>query len=118
MVPVLATGFKDLKTRISMQDEQHKIHVEKLGEVSERINELLRGHHGQTLVRINEAKRRQKQLAHRVLKLMRSVQVLRNRGYALHPLEEQLINIMETMARDLEKPSVFRGRFVQLTKTQ
>lgn len=41
---------------------------------------------------------------------MKSVQILQNKGYALTPLEEQLMHSFEVMNRDLEKPTIFRGR--------
>jgi nuclear pore complex protein Nup54 len=78
--------------------------------MSDTIDNLIRQHHGTTLVKIKDAKRTNKQLSHKILQLLKSVQILKNKGYALHPNEEQLVHTFETMNRDLEKPSVFRGR--------
>ena len=45
---------------------------------------------------------------------MKSVQLLRNRGYSLHPDEESLVIRLKSMERDLEKPAVFRGRLNEI----
>jgi nuclear pore complex protein Nup54 len=67
-----------------------------------------------TIVRIEEYKRKQKQIIAKVLKLMINIQVTRNKGYSLRPDEESLIARLNTMKRDLAKPSVFRGRINEL----
>jgi nuclear pore complex protein Nup54 len=45
---------------------------------------------------------------------MKSVQILRNKGYSLRAEEEALITRLLSMDRDLAKPSVFRGRLNEL----
>ena len=114
MVPVLAVGFADLQKRIQIQDQQYQIHQEKLKEISQQIDTLSKAHHGITLIKLNEYKRKQRQIVHRVLQLMKSVQLLRNRGYSLHADEESLVARLKSMQRDLEKPAIFRGRLNEI----
>jgi nuclear pore complex protein Nup54 len=45
---------------------------------------------------------------------MKTVQVLRNKGYSLRAEEESMITRLVSMDRDLAKPSVFRGRLNEL----
>lgn len=114
MVPVLAVGFEGLKTRLAVQEETLKTHKEKIAEVKARIEKIHQIHTVETVIKIQEYKRKQRQLVHKVLQIMKSVQVLRNRGYALRADEEQLITRLLAMDRDLAKPSVFRGRLNEL----
>ena len=69
MVPVLATGFKDLEKRKTAQEEQMKLFEEKRTELVDKIESLARHHHGVTLVRINEYRRKQRDIVHSVLKV-------------------------------------------------
>jgi nuclear pore complex protein Nup54 len=45
---------------------------------------------------------------------MKSVQILRNKGYSLRAEEEALMTRLASMDRDIAKPSVFRGRLNEL----
>jgi nuclear pore complex protein Nup54 len=45
---------------------------------------------------------------------MKTVQMLRNKGYSLRAEEEALITRLISMDRDVAKPSVFRGRLNEL----
>jgi nuclear pore complex protein Nup54 len=45
---------------------------------------------------------------------MKSVQLLRNRGYSLRAEEEVLITRLLSMDRDLSKPLIFRGRLNEI----
>jgi nuclear pore complex protein Nup54 len=71
---------------------------------------LRQKHTVQTLVKIEEFQRKQRQIEHSIFKLLKLVQVMRNRGYSLRAEEEILITRLVAMDRDLAKPSVFRGR--------
>lgn len=45
---------------------------------------------------------------------MKSVQILRNKGYSLRAEEEALMTRLTSMERELAKPSVFRGRINEI----
>nr|KAJ3419979.1 hypothetical protein HK105_006268 [Polyrhizophydium stewartii] len=114
MVPVLAVGFGDLKKRMEIQEQQQRVHREKLELIASRVDALKSKHFVDTLVKIDEYKRRQRQIIHKVFTLMKSVQILRNRGYSIRADEEALRSRLEAMERDLQKPSIFRGRLNEI----
>ncbi|KAJ3257728.1 Nuclear pore complex protein Nup54 [Boothiomyces macroporosus] len=114
MVPVLAVGFDGLKKRSEIQNEQLATHKEKLAEIQEKIVKLEQTRTISTIIKIEEYKRKHRQLVHKVFQLLKSVQLLRNKGYILRPEEEALITRLISMDRDLAKPSVFRGRINEI----
>eukprot|EP00842_Homolaphlyctis_polyrhiza_P005012 jgi/Hompol1/5511/HPOL_002266-RA len=114
MVPVLAVGFGDLKKRKEIQEQQQAIHKEKLQAFAARVDTINHKHYVDTQIKIQEYKRKQRQIVHKVLTLMKSVQILRNRGYSIRADEEALRSRLEAMERDLQKPSIFRGRINEI----
>ncbi|KAJ3320032.1 hypothetical protein HDV06_005766 [Boothiomyces sp. JEL0866] len=114
MVPVLAVGFDGLKKRSEIQNDQLATHKEKLAEIQEKIFKLEQTRTISTIIKIEEYKRKHRQLVHKVFQLLKSVQLLRNKGYILRPEEEALITRLISMDRDLAKPSVFRGRINEI----
>ncbi|TPX64484.1 hypothetical protein SpCBS45565_g05879 [Spizellomyces sp. 'palustris'] len=123
MVPVLAVGFGDIKKRIAQQDQAYQAHKSKLEEIKTQVEALQRKHYLDTLPKLEEYKRKQAVLVAKVLQLMKQVQLIRNRGYSIRAEEERFKSRLEAMQRDLQKPSVFRGRlneiwaFMQQTKS-
>ncbi|KAJ3300365.1 hypothetical protein HK104_001328 [Borealophlyctis nickersoniae] len=110
LVPVLAVGFGDIKKRTELQEQQCQAHERKLKELSQQLEAIQRRHYLDTLVKLEEYKRRQAAIVHKTLQLMKQVQVLRLRGYSIRGDEEALKSRLEAMERELQKPSVFRGR--------
>ncbi|KAJ3030164.1 UNVERIFIED_CONTAM: hypothetical protein HDU68_009941 [Siphonaria sp. JEL0065] len=114
MVPVLAIGFEDLKKRIGHQEQMSNIHKAKLDELAEWLNTIERKHYIETVVKLEECKRRHVELSHRVLSMMRTVEVLRNKGYPIRSEEEALRARLEAMSTQFKKPAHFRGRVQEL----
>ncbi|KAJ3080147.1 hypothetical protein HK102_003266 [Quaeritorhiza haematococci] len=114
MVPVLAVGFDDIKKRMEEQDKQNAVHKFKLEEARIQLEKIQRKHHLDTTVKLDEYKRRHAELSHRVLQLIKKVEVLRNKGYSIRADEETLKVRLEAMALQLKKPSQFRGRINEL----
>ncbi|KAI8816785.1 nucleoporin complex subunit 54-domain-containing protein [Fimicolochytrium jonesii] len=114
MVPVLAIGFRDIKKRMEMQDQAYEAHKAKLEEMGGKLAELQRTHFLDTSARLEEYKRRQAALVAKVLRLMKQVQLVRNRGYSIRAEEEKFKTRLEAMERELQKPSVFRGRLNEI----
>ncbi|KAH6593502.1 hypothetical protein BASA50_007312 [Batrachochytrium salamandrivorans] len=114
MVPVLAVGFGDLKKRMEVQERQQAVHKEKLEMIASRVDALKTKHFVDTLIKLDEYKRRQRQMVHKTYMLMKTVQILRNRGYSIRADEEALRSRLEAMERDLQKPSIFRGRLNEI----
>ena len=69
MVPVLATGFEDLKRRIESQEGQTGAHKGKLSDIQEDLQALERQHHLVTSVKLQEYKRRLTAVVHKVLRV-------------------------------------------------
>ncbi|KAJ3007747.1 hypothetical protein HKX48_008957 [Thoreauomyces humboldtii] len=114
MVPVEAVGFRDIKKRVDMQDMAYRAHKDKLEEMRTKLIELQRTHFLETSAKLEEYKRRQAALIAKTLKLMTKVQKIRNRGYSVRAEEEKFKTRLEGMERDLQKPSVFRGRLNEI----
>jgi nuclear pore complex protein Nup54 len=88
--PVLAVGFQELGRRLEQQAKQAAALNVRLHEINDECHQMLQTHDLVISLKALEARRRHTQLSHRVLKLATKVQVLRSRGYALGPEEEDL----------------------------
>ncbi|RVD88496.1 uncharacterized protein DFL_002679 [Arthrobotrys flagrans] len=112
-VPVIVRGFDDLKIRMQQQENQIAIYRATLHGINNRLTELSRNHDIKTTIKLSEALSRHQQLAHRTLSLSAKVQVLKNRGYALQPEEDQLKKKLETLTKMVSDPSV-NGRMNEI----
>ncbi|KAJ3104948.1 hypothetical protein HDU97_008696 [Phlyctochytrium planicorne] len=117
MVPVLAVGFDDIKKRIKQQDLANESHRARLSDSIAQLEKIERKHYLETTVKLDEYKRRHTELAQRTLKLMKVVQILRNKGYPIRADEEALRSRLEAMDLQLKKPAHFRGRIQELQAT-
>ncbi|KAH7106810.1 nucleoporin complex subunit 54-domain-containing protein [Auriculariales sp. MPI-PUGE-AT-0066] len=115
MVPVLATGFDDLKRRVQAQDKTKADHQANLKELSTRLDGLSQKHVLSNAVRAQRAQVVQMQLALRVLRLVQHLHLLLPsvRSSAIRPEEEQLRVTLERVADELSKPAV-RGKLNEL----
>ncbi|KAI9098301.1 nucleoporin complex subunit 54-domain-containing protein [Phlyctochytrium arcticum] len=114
MVPVLAVGFEDIKKRLSMQEETSRAHTAKLTEIKEQLEALKRKHYLDTVAKLQDYKRRQIKLAGKTLRIMKNVQLIRNRGYSIRVEEEKFQSRLSAMERELQRPAVFRGRLNEI----
>ncbi|KAK6521147.1 hypothetical protein TWF506_001378 [Arthrobotrys conoides] len=112
-VPVIARGFDDLKIRMQQQENQIAAYRMSLHSINNRLTELSRNHDIKTTIKLSEALARHQQLAHRTLSLSAKVQVLKNRGYALQPEEDQLKKKLEALTKMVSDPSV-NGRMNEI----
>eukprot|EP00833_Pecoramyces_ruminatium_P000591 jgi/Orpsp1_1/1174623/evm.model.c7180000050786.1 len=114
MVPALAIGFDGIKKRMAEQSKQTNAHEAKLKELADKVEKLRQKHLLETTGKLEEYRRRHLSLAHRTLKIMKQVYILRNRGYSIRPEEETLKVRLENLATSLRKSSQFRGRVEEL----
>jgi len=114
MVPALAIGFDGIKKRMAEQSKQTNAHEAKLKELADKVEKLRQKHLLETTGKLEEYRRRHLSLAHRTLKIMKQVYILRNRGYSIRPEEETLKVRLENLATSLIKSSQFRGRVEEL----
>jgi len=113
-VPVQATGFQDLRLRVEEQNKITTEHVKALEDVQAFLLTLQKKHDLDTRIKIDQYKQRHLELSHRVLKLMKRVEVLTYKGYPISLEEEAFRAKLENLQRELNQPSLFRGRLSDL----
>ncbi|KAI9599788.1 hypothetical protein KEM48_012133 [Puccinia striiformis f. sp. tritici PST-130] len=79
LVPTLAIGFEDLTKRVTVQQKQAQVHLSKLGEISNRLNEIARKHNLETSSRLHKLKSEQVKLSSRLMGLVNKLN-----GIVLH----------------------------------
>ncbi|CCG80561.1 Nucleoporin nup44 [Taphrina deformans PYCC 5710] len=113
VVPVLAKGFTDLGTRVKLQEQQIFAYRTRIHEIANKLKELMDRHVLHAEPKIDTARRRHIELSRRALQLAAKVQVLKCRGYALRPEEDQLRTRLQTLEGQLHDPTTF-GRVGEL----
>jgi len=113
LIPVPLIGFKSLQSRISAQEAQNKAHCGRLDTLAEEI-QTLKKKQADACAALTEAKRKQAELAHRVLRVLVKQETTRKVGYTLAREEEQLFSQLEGVAAELATPTQFRGRLHEL----
>ncbi|CAG8556762.1 5677_t:CDS:2 [Cetraspora pellucida] len=104
LVPVRVCGFEDIKKRLAVQEEEY----------GAKLEDMKRKHNLETLVRIEDRKRKHIELTQRVIKLMRRIQVLRLSGTLIRSDEEVLKGRLEDIKQQLQRSS----RKLETLKTQ
>lgn len=113
VVPALAVGFSDIQKRVQLQEQQVMAYRVRMHEIVNKLRELSQKHDLSATVKISEAILRHLELARRCLALAAKVQVLKGRGYALQPEEENLKQRLKELLKQLNDPGVF-GRMNEL----
>uniref|UniRef100_V5IDF5 Putative nucleoporin p54 strongylocentrotus purpuratus n=2 Tax=Ixodes ricinus TaxID=34613 RepID=V5IDF5_IXORI len=113
LIPVPMIGFAELRRRFKLQEHEIKQHQSRLDIIAEDIAELQR-QHATTVAKIEEHKRKQSDLNHRVLKVMVHQEVNRKLGFGIQPEEEKLRTILESNLAELSAPTQFKGRLNEL----
>jgi len=113
LLPVPLVGFKSLQTRLAAQETQNKAHCGRLDTLAQDI-ENLNKKQADTVAALTEAKRKQLELAHRVLKVLVKQEITRKTGFTISCEEEQLRGQLEGLAGELATPTQFKGRLNEL----
>lgn len=113
VVPVLAVGFPDVQKRINMQIQQVNTYRIRMREIVETLGRLSNKHDLDFSIKLAEAKNRHVRLSERILRLAIKVHVLRHRGYALKPNEEELRKKLDDLTKSLNNPEIF-GRLNEI----
>ncbi|KAJ2808871.1 hypothetical protein H4R20_000564 [Coemansia guatemalensis] len=114
LVPVLASGFEDLRKRVDSQSLQMQSYQERTSEVSAKLCDILQKHHSDTTVRLAECRRRQADLSQRLLEFMKLLQLLRLRGQLLHPEEELFRVRVEHLEKEVSRSGSLKQRLAEL----
>lgn len=112
-IPVPLLGFKSVMQRIKLQEDQGKAHQGRLDCIAEDISSLQKKHQA-TMAALEESKRRQLELSHRVLKVLVRQESTRKHGFTITPEEERLRSQLETIQTKLETPTQFKGKLNEL----
>lgn len=104
-VPVQANGFKDLEHRVKSQESQVHHFRAALHNIQNQLEAIQNRHDLNTSTKLEDCRRRHVALSKRALSLAAKVQVLRNRGYALQPEEEELKKRLESLSRSVNDPA-------------
>lgn len=107
LVPVLAVGFEDLKTRMDLQEAEAARQSTKLVELQKRLDDLTSKHSLSNSVRISAISRKQTTLHHRLIGLAKRIHLLipALRGHSITYGEEQLKNLLRICETELESIS-------------
>ena len=105
-IPVLVRGFFELGKRAQRQMDFLTAMQSRLHQINNSLTELLSRHDLKISVRIADARRKHLVLSKRCLTLAAKTQVLRNRGYAMDDVEEELKKKLSQLERSVFDPSL------------
>jgi len=113
LLPVPMIGFRALQQRIQCQETQGKSHSGRLRALQDDL-EALRKRHRDAVAALNDARRRQLELAHRTLHVMARQECARKIGFTVQPEEEKLRVHLEALQSEMSAPTQFKGRLNEL----
>jgi nuclear pore complex protein Nup54 len=113
MIPVPMVGFSELHNRLKHQEQQTNLHQARLDLIANDIATLQRNQ-SDVVSKIEQYKRNQLMLGHRVLKVLVKQELYRKHGYAIQADEEQLRTKLEAIYAELSAPMQFKGRLNEL----
>eukprot|EP01102_Stenamoeba_stenopodia_P017543 TRINITY_DN6308_c0_g1_i1.p1 TRINITY_DN6308_c0_g1~~TRINITY_DN6308_c0_g1_i1.p1 ORF type:complete len:399 (-),score=129.34 TRINITY_DN6308_c0_g1_i1:42-1238(-) len=113
LVPVRICGFNGLEDRIKQQKKAIETTENVLQEAKKKIDELERQLEAQR-DSLEEHRRVNVQLAQKTLGIMTKLEVLRSKGYPIHPDEDAFRGKLENLQRELSQPTQFKGRLNEL----
>jgi nuclear pore complex protein Nup54 len=105
-VPALARGFWDLGKRAQRQREFiEKINI-RLHEINQSLEAQLEIHSQNVASRLAESRRKHVVASQRTLALAAKIQILRNRGYVMDNVEEELKMKLSKLEKEVFDPSL------------
>jgi len=114
LTPVLAEGFKDLKTRLEAQHKAQTDHKKAIDDIKQYIEELKQTHTLDVTVSWEEYKTKQMNVASKVLDLMIRLELLRHRQQSIQRGEEQFRTQIENIQRELNQPDQYKSRLSEV----
>ncbi|XP_005112153.1 nucleoporin p54 isoform X2 [Aplysia californica] len=112
-IPVPMIGFKELQRRLRHQAEQTKLYQQRLDVIAGDLTDL-QTQHSTMLSKLEDCKRKDLELGHRLLKVIVKQEVYRKMGYAIQVEEETLKVQLEQLQGELNHPTQFKGRLNEL----
>ena len=105
-IPFIVKGFWQLGQRILIQEEHLRVLHGRLYEINNGLTDLLNKHDVDITTRAEECRRKHMVLSQKCLALATKTQVLRNRGYVLDTVEEELKQKLTTLERKVFDPAL------------
>jgi len=106
LVPVLACGFKDLHTRLELQNQQRKNHETMVSNIRECIEyQVTRQEEFQ--VKMADYRRGLASNISKILSILDRIENLRRKGQPLNRDEEHLFSQLDKLYEELHKPGQF-----------
>lgn len=105
-IPVLAKGFFAIGQRLEVQVHAVRHLQQRLHEINNSLDQIIQKHDLEFATRVSEARRRHLALCQRTLAVATKVQTLRNRGYSLDPIEEELKKRLTAFERTAFDPAI------------
>ncbi|KDO28756.1 hypothetical protein SPRG_19970 [Saprolegnia parasitica CBS 223.65] len=116
-VPAAVIGFKELSTRIKLQQE----HADKFATYAEdmvtQVKEMEKTSR-ETDVKLAQCRHQHVALFHRLIQLMRKLEVFKNLRKPLHADEVKLLETLKKVASMLDNPTQFKARMNELMALQ
>ena len=114
LVPVPILGFQALRARALAQKSQSEQHESRLRLIG---NEIANLHQSQTNIvsKFEQAKRKQLELNHRILKVMVQQEISRKAGHTIQEDEEILRIQFESILSELTSPSGVKSELTEVT---
>jgi nuclear pore complex protein Nup54 len=113
MIPVPMVGFMELHNRLKHQEQQTALHQARLDLIANDIA-TLQNNQTDGLAKMEQYKRNQVLLGHRILKVLVKQEMCRKQGYSIQIDDEQLRARLETIYTELNAPMQFKGRLNEL----
>ncbi|KAK6976785.1 nucleoporin p54 [Biomphalaria glabrata] len=112
-IPVPMIGFKELQRRLKHQAEQTRLYQQRLDVIASDLSDL-QTQHSTMLSKLEDHKRKDLELGHRLLKVIVKQEIYRKMGYAIQVEEETLKVQLEQLQVELNHPTQFKGRLNEL----
>ncbi|RUS82171.1 hypothetical protein EGW08_010053 [Elysia chlorotica] len=112
-IPVPMIGFKELQKRLRLQAEQTRLYQQRLDVIAVDLSNL-QTQHSTMLSKLEDYKRKDLELGHRLLKVISKQEIYRKMGYAIQEEEETLKVQLEQLQVELNHPTQFKGRLNEL----
>lgn len=113
LLPVPMVGFAELYNRLKQNEQEAELHQTAQDMIASNIVQL-QNNMTSMIAKTEQAKRRQTELGHRLLKVIVRQEIHRKNGYAIQADEEALRAQLEALVAELNSPTQLKGRLNEI----
>lgn len=113
LVPVPMVGFAEIHSRLKRNEQEAELHQLAQDMIASDIVQL-QNNLTNMVAKAEQAKRRQTELSHRLLKVIVKQEIHRKHGYAIQADEELLRAQLEAIVAELNSPTQLKGRLNEI----